>query len=270
VSHGDSVRTRHDHIPSTRAPVRLHSRCCGSSHRNAPLSAEGRRRLVRCKHRPIAHVATEMGISRQCASKWVNRYRRFGELGLVDRSSAPCHQPTATPAEVVARIERMRRERKWAAHRIAFKLDTEGSPISRRTVTRHLHHLGLNRRRFIDPTGAVNRTQRRIVAHRPRHTVNVDIKKAGRIPDGCGWRGYGLAAAKPPKPSSAAKLPVPRRDTFTFTRRSTRSPAWPTPRPSPTRKPTPRSVSCTVSERSSPPSPTSRPNTTSVLRLKFV
>lgn len=59
-------------------------------HRNAPLSVEGRRRLVqRCRTRPIAHVAAEMGISRQCASKWVNRYRRFGEAGLLDHPSVP-------------------------------------------------------------------------------------------------------------------------------------------------------------------------------------
>lgn len=33
-------------------------------HRNAPLTVEGRRRLVqRCQNRPIAHVAAEMGIS---------------------------------------------------------------------------------------------------------------------------------------------------------------------------------------------------------------
>jgi hypothetical protein len=42
------------------------------SHRNAPLSFEGRLRLVqRCQQRPISHVAAEMGISRACASKWV-------------------------------------------------------------------------------------------------------------------------------------------------------------------------------------------------------
>lgn len=29
---------------------------------------------------PIAHVVAEMGISRTTASKWVNRYRRHGEL----------------------------------------------------------------------------------------------------------------------------------------------------------------------------------------------
>jgi RibD C-terminal domain len=41
------------------------------SHHNAPLSFEGRLRLVqRCQQRPISHVAAEMGISRACASKW--------------------------------------------------------------------------------------------------------------------------------------------------------------------------------------------------------
>ena len=69
------------------------------SHRKAPLTVEGRRRLVaRCRTRPIAHVAAEMGISRACASKWVNRYRRYGDVGLLDRSSTPRHQPTATDA----------------------------------------------------------------------------------------------------------------------------------------------------------------------------
>jgi transposase-like protein len=56
------------------------------SHRNAPLSLEGRLRLVqRCKQRPISLVAAEIGISQACASKWVNRWRRHGELGLHDR-----------------------------------------------------------------------------------------------------------------------------------------------------------------------------------------
>lgn len=88
-------------------------------HKNAPLSPEGRRRLVeRCRTRPIAHVASEMGISRACASKWVNRYRRHGELGLVDRSSVPRRQPTVTGAEVVTRIEELRRTYKWSAARI--------------------------------------------------------------------------------------------------------------------------------------------------------
>jgi transposase InsO family protein len=161
-------------------------------HRNAPLSVEGRRRLIqRCQARPIAHVAAEMGISRQCASKWVNRHRRFGEAGLLDRPSVPHRQPTATPAQIVTRIETMRRDHKWSARRIAHELAGDGVTISVRTVSRQLVHLGLNRRRFLDPTGETNRTPRRIHARWPGHMVHLDVKKVGVIPDGGGWRVHG-------------------------------------------------------------------------------
>lgn len=129
-------------------------------HRNAPLSIEGRRRLVRrCKDRPIAHVAAEMGISRACASKWVNRWRQHGEVSLQDRSSTPRSQPTATPSYLVKQIETMRREHKWSASRITFEINETGIAISRRTVTRLLAQVGLNRRRFIDPDGDSNRAR---------------------------------------------------------------------------------------------------------------
>lgn len=157
------------------------------THRNSPLSVEGRRRLVeRCKTRPIAHVAAEMGISRATASKWVHRHREFGEVGLLDRSSTPKQSPTATPNVVVREVERMRREHKWSAARITFELEQVGIQISRRTVSRILTDLQLNRRRFIDPTGESNREARKIVARCPGHMVHLDVKKVGRIPDGGG------------------------------------------------------------------------------------
>lgn len=176
------------------------------THRNAPLSVEGRRRLVvRCQTRPIAHVASEMGISRACASKWVNRYRRFGEVGLLDRSSAPHRQPTATAAQVISEIETLRRTRKWSATRIAFELQCHGAAISRRTVSRHLVALGLNRRRFIDPDGQSNRAPQPIIARHPGHMVHVDVKKVGRIPDGGGWRAHGKGSAQAKAVASATK-----------------------------------------------------------------
>ena len=108
-------------------------------HANAPLSPDGRRRLIqRCRTRPIAHVAAEMGISRAAASKWVNRYKEYGELGLVDRSSAPARQPTVTPGRLVEQVESMRRKHKWPASRIAFELEQAGTPVSRRTISRLL------------------------------------------------------------------------------------------------------------------------------------
>lgn len=164
----------------------------GRHHRNAPLTVEGRRRLVeRCHTRPIAHVAAEMGISRATASKWVNRYKQFGDLGLQDRSSTPLRQPTATDGTVIARIEQMRRDHKWSASRIAFELAQEQVAISRRTITRILAQLGLSKRRFIDSTGETNRAPQRIIAERPGHMVHIDIKKVGRIPGGGGWRVHG-------------------------------------------------------------------------------
>lgn len=167
----------------------------GGHHRNAPLTVEGRRRLVeRCKTRPIAHVASEMGISRATASKWVNRYKRFGDLGLRDRSSTPLRQPSATDGTVIARIEQMRCDHKWSASRIGFELAQEHFAISRRTITRAFAQLGPNRRRFIDPAGESNREPQRIIAERPGHMIHVDNKKVGRIPTGGGWRVHGRAS----------------------------------------------------------------------------
>lgn len=177
-------------------------------HRNAPLSVEGRRRLVeRCQRRPISHVAAEMGISRACASKWVNRWRRFGELGLLDRSSTPHSSPTATPAWVIDRIEVWRRQHKWSAARITHELAEDGFVINRRTVTRHLARLGLSQRRFLDPTGDSNRTPGRIIARWPGHMMHLDVKKVGRIPDAA-VGGSTAATVTKPGPRTGPRRPA--------------------------------------------------------------
>lgn len=92
---------------------------------------------------------------------------------------------------IVARIESLRRVRKYSSARIAFELRAEGVTISRRTVSRQLLALGLDRRKFIDPNGEANREPRKIIARRPGHMVHIDVKKVGRIPDGAGWRAHG-------------------------------------------------------------------------------
>ncbi|MEU8994780.1 IS481 family transposase [Streptomyces caniferus] len=166
-------------------------------HRNAPLTVEGRRRLIeRCRTRPISHLAAEMGISRACASKWVNRWRRHGDLGLLDRPSIPHHSPGATPAWVIEKIESWRRQEKWSAQRITHELAELGHVVNRRTVTRHLARLGLGHRRFLDPCGDSNREPEKITARWPGHMVHLDVKKVGRIPDGGGWRVHGRGSGQ--------------------------------------------------------------------------
>ena len=209
-----------------------------------------------------------MGISRACASKWVNRFRAHGKAGLHDRSSAPHRQPTATSAEVVDLIEAWRRERKWSARRIAHELERRDAPVSVRTVSRTLERLGLNRRRFLDPAGESNRVPGRIHARWPGHMVHVDIKKVGRIPDGGGWRAHGRGSAQA-LAGDLAKAAGARRG-CTCTPRWTGSPGSPTPNTYPTRRPPRRprsgngptaSSPPTASRRSTASSPTTAPAT---------
>ena len=75
-------------------------------HANAPLTPTGRRILCEriSRGRPIAHVAREIGVSRQTASKWWNRYLTDGESGLIDRRSAPYSTPNRLPERTERRI----------------------------------------------------------------------------------------------------------------------------------------------------------------------
>jgi transposase InsO family protein len=156
-------------------------------HRNARLNLHGRRLLITRIQagRPIAHVADELGISRQTAYKWWGRWRRDGDTGLVDRSSRPRRCPMRTPKVMERRVERLRRSRKLGPARIAGILGLAAS-----TVHRVLCRQGLNRLTWMDrPSGTVIR--RRIEHTRPGEQIQMDVNKLGRIPPGGGWRVHG-------------------------------------------------------------------------------
>ena len=68
-------------------------------HANAALSLKGRRELCRRViegERTLSEAAIAAEVSVRCARKWVGRYRAEGELGLLDRSSAPWSIPHRT------------------------------------------------------------------------------------------------------------------------------------------------------------------------------
>lgn len=77
-------------------------------------------------------AAAERGLSRQSASKWVQRYREGGLAGLRDRSSRPHRSPRSVDMELVERVEWLRVER-WTGVRIA-----QATGLSRATVSRML------------------------------------------------------------------------------------------------------------------------------------
>jgi transposase InsO family protein len=132
-----------------------------------------------------------MGVSRQCAYRWVARFDAEGEAGLFDRSSRPHRTPTRTSPEVedlvVAAREEHRRGQDWLGPELG---------LAPRTVGRILHRHGVPPLAVCDPiTGEVIRASKttavRYERDRPGELVHMDVKKLGRIPDGGGWRAHG-------------------------------------------------------------------------------
>lgn len=163
-------------------------------HANARLNAHGRRLLVERVRRQgwaVAHAAKAMGISRQCAHRWVARFDAEGEAGLSDRSSAPHSNPRRTAASVEDAVVTARREHRRGQDWIGPEL---GVPA--RTVSRILRRHDLPYLRHCDPlTGELIRSSKttavRYERERPGELVHVDVKKIGRIPDGGGWKAHG-------------------------------------------------------------------------------
>jgi len=143
-------------------------------HANAPFGPKGRLTMVeRVVERgwSLTQAAEAAGVSERTCSKWVSRYRRSGEGGLVDRASAPLRIPHRTPDQRVAVIASLRRLRMTAAE-IAELLEM---PLS--TVSAVLKRIGLGKRSRLEPVEAPNRYERRA----PGELVHVDVKKLARF-----------------------------------------------------------------------------------------
>lgn len=164
------------------------------AHANARLTLHGRRLLVSRvidDRRPVAHVAKELGVSRQCAHRWIARFRAEGEAGLLDRSSRPHHCPRRVAPEVEQQVLQMRRDERrgqdWIGPELGIPARTVGA-ILRRHLVPLLH--------TCDPlTGEVSRASKTTAVRYERDTpgdlVHVDVKKIGRIPNGGGWKAHG-------------------------------------------------------------------------------
>jgi transposase InsO family protein len=141
-------------------------------HANAALSLTRRRLLCR---RVVEQGWALTKAAPPCprprtAAKWVGRYRSEGELGLLDRSSAPKRVANRTGEQRVQAIAALRRLR-FTGAQIA---DLLGMPET--TVSGILTRIGLGRlgRLGLEPA-------RRYQRLRPGELLHVDVKKLGRI-----------------------------------------------------------------------------------------
>jgi len=153
-------------------------------HGNAALSLNGRRRMVlRVVEQgwPLAKAAAAAEVSGRTCSKWVGRYLAEGELGLVDRSSAPRLVANRTQEHTIQAIAALRRLR-FTGPEIAEIIDR---PLS--TVSGILQRIGMGKlgRLGLEPAVRYERA-------RPGELIHIDVKKLGRIHGGAGKRITGV------------------------------------------------------------------------------
>jgi transposase InsO family protein len=152
-------------------------------HPNARLSVFQRALIVErvTSGWSVSAAAHAAGVSRQTASKWINRFRLFGPEALRDASSRPRHTRPRVGQDVVRRIVKARLRFRRGPHFLGWRLGIAGS-----TVHVVLRRLGLNRLRR-RPTQEV----RRYEWPEAGDLLHLDIKKLGRIGEGGGKRIHG-------------------------------------------------------------------------------
>ena len=151
-------------------------------HKNARLTPRGRLAMVNrvLQGETPKAVATAFCVSERTVRRWVGRYRKLGEAGLLDRSSRPHRSPKRIAVGTAQRIVQLRRRRHTMAA-IAEQL-----ALSRATVSRVLARVGLSRLASLDPVALPQRYER----ERPGELLHLDTKKLGRI-EGAGHRIHG-------------------------------------------------------------------------------
>jgi len=142
-------------------------------HANAALTLNKRRVLCQRvveQEWTLTQAAAAAEVSVRCARKWVGRYRAEGELGLLDRSSAPVRVANRTDERRIEAIASLRRLR-FTGPEIAEVLEMALS-----TVSGILTRIGMGRlgRLGLEPAERYERA-------RPGELIHVDVKKLGRI-----------------------------------------------------------------------------------------
>jgi transposase InsO family protein len=177
-----------------------------ATHANAALTPRARLRLARLiveDRWSIPRAAERYDVSWRTAKKWADRYEAEGPAGMLDRSSAPHHQPNRTPAPVVRKIVHLRWKQRLGPVEIGDRLNMPAS-----TVHAVLVRCRLNRLSHIDR--ATGEPIRRYEHEQPGDMLHMDVKKLGRIPDGGGWRYLGRERGERNRAVTAARTGAPK------------------------------------------------------------
>lgn len=162
-------------------------------HKNARTCPNSRALMVKRvleDSRPVAEVATEMGVSRRTVYKWVQRFCQGGEAALKDGSSVPDTVHHQLGQDWVDLIVELRTDYEMTALRISRQLN-----LARSTVAAVLQREGISQLKQLRPKEPVVRYEH----DGPGEMLHVDIKKLGRF-----WRPGHRVTGDPSQDSEGA------------------------------------------------------------------
>lgn len=78
--------------------------------------------------------------------RWVATYKRYGEEGLIPKSTRPRSEPNETPIRIKERIIELRKETKLCAKKLNYKLKKENINVGDRLIGKVIKTEGLTRK----------------------------------------------------------------------------------------------------------------------------
>ena len=146
--------------------MNIHSRA-----RLTPIRRVELAELVERSAWSVSRASKALGVSPRTGRKWLERYRREGRAGLLDRSSRPKRSPGATCPEAVAVFLSLRKQR------FTMAAIAKRTSRARSTVAAVLRRHGLSRLPPLHPPPPVVRYE----YSAPGDLLHIDTKKLGRI-----------------------------------------------------------------------------------------
>lgn len=124
----------------------------------------------------IKNMALVCPFGERTLKDWLAKYRKYGLVGLENKSTRPKTQPNETPIRIKERVIELRNETSLAAIKIHWLMKDEGVKVHPRTAGRILKREGLTRRyRARKESFPKPRVQ-----FKPGELVEIDIKYVPR------------------------------------------------------------------------------------------
>jgi len=84
--------------------------------------------------------------SSKSLKRWCQKYRRYGEQGLIPKSTAPKTQPNETPIRIKERVIELRKKTKLCALKLHWRLKKQGLDVPLSTISKIIKKEGLTRK----------------------------------------------------------------------------------------------------------------------------